>query len=405
MNTLVVLGLAVIAGLSAGRIVNKLKIPIVAGYVLIGVLLGSSILGVFNQQILDDVNLVSSLALSFIAFVIGEELEFKTLKKLGKSIILISLFEALAAFVLVTVAMQMMLHKLYLSLLLGAVASATAPAATLMVLRESRAKGPLSTSLMAVVAIDDALALVLYSFAASIAKVLLLPSSDGIHWSAILLNPTIEIIGSLVLGLATGFVLSFFAKKAKNQSDLLMLIVGLLLLNTGLAKTLHLSELLANMALGVTLCNNAPGLSRRIFNLTAGITPPLYCMFFVLAGARLQLNLIGSIGLLGLVYTLVRIIGKVGGASLGGLLSRAPKQVRKYLGFGLLSQIGVAVGLAIMISHEFPASLYGSEGAKMSAWIINILLFTTIITEIVGPLMTKYAVTKAGEIDADKPRE
>ncbi len=397
MNNLVTLGLATLAGLAAGRLVNKLKVPVVAGYVLVGVLLGSSVLGIFTHQLIEDVDLVSTLALSFIAFVIGEELEFQTLKKLGKSIILISVFEALATFVLVTVAMQMMLHKLHLSLLLGAVASATAPAATLMVLRETRAKGVLTTTLMAVVAIDDALALILYSFSASFAKVLLLHSNSCISWKAILVNPSIEILGSLVLGVISGLTLSFFTKRAKNQNDLLLLLIGLLFLNTGVATQLHLSVLLANMALGITICNSIPSLSRRIFNLTSNITPPLYCMFFVLAGARLQLNLISSVGLIGLVYTVVRIIGKVGGASLGGALSCAPKEVQKYLGLGLLSQIGVAVGLAIMISHEFPANIYGQEGFQMSVWVINILLFTTIVTEVIGPLMTKFAVIRAGE--------
>lgn len=402
MNSLVVLGIATLAGLFAGYIFNKAKIPMVAGYVVVGVLLGSSVLGIFTPQILGQVSIVSSLALSFIAFVIGEELEFNSIKRLGKSIILISVFEALAAFILVAAVMQFWLHKLHFSLLMGAVASATAPAATLMVLRETHAKGVLTTTLMAVVAIDDAIALILYSFAASIAKSLMLHSNNGFTTSAILLKPGIEIIGSLGLGIGCGFLLSYFAKKAKNQNDLLLLLVGFVLLNTGTAKYFHFSELLANMSLGITLCNRLPGLSRRIFNLTTVITPPLYCMFFVLAGAHLQINLITNIGLLGLVYTLTRIVGKVGGAALGGIISKAPEMVRKYLGFGLLSQIGVAVGLAIMISYEFPVNKYGQEGLQMSTLIINILLFTTIITEVVGPLMTKYAVIKSGESKLEK---
>ncbi|MBI5788911.1 MAG: cation:proton antiporter [Candidatus Schekmanbacteria bacterium] len=397
MNSLIIIGLAAMAGLFSGHVANRFKIPVVAGYVIIGVLLGSSVLGVFSNEALNEVGLVSSIALSFIAFVIGEELELISLKRLGKSIMLISIFEALIAFVLVTAAMQMMQDKLYLSLLLGAVASATAPAATLMVLRETQAKGVLTTSIMAVVAIDDAIALILYSFAASLAKVLMLRSPQALPWVAIIFNPLKEIVCAIITGILCGLALAYIARKMKSQNDMLILIVGTLLITTGLARFLHLPELLTNMAMGVTFCNYAPNLSRRAFSLTATVTPPLYCMFFVLAGARLQVNLITKVGLLGLVYTLTRFAGKIGGAKLGAYLGNAPATVQKYLGYALLSQIGVAIGLAIMIAQEFPPNIYGQEGQIISTWVINILLFTTIITEIIGPIMTRHAVHKAVE--------
>jgi len=396
LNGIFIVGIATLAGLAAGRIMNKIKVPAVAGYVLIGVILGTSVLGVFTPQILDKVDVINGLALGFIAFVIGEELEVHALGKLGKSIILISVCEASGAFILVALIMYLMLHKLYLALILGAVASATAPAATLMVLKETRAKGVLTTTLMAVVAIDDAIALILYGFASSIAKVLMIPG-NSLSFKNMIFNPSLEIFGAIILGLVSGFCLSYLAKKIHTQNELLMLTVGVLLLNTGAAQLCHLSELLSNMALGATLSNVVPQLSKRIFRLTATVTPPIYAMFFVLAGARLQVGLITVIGVLGVIYTAVRIVGKVVGAALGGFISHAPRTVQKYLGFGLLSQIGVAVGLAIMIYHEFPANIYGQAGAQMATWVINILLFTTIFTEIIGPLMTKYAVIKAGE--------
>ena len=404
INGLLIVGLATICGLAAGLLMNKIKLPAVTGYVLIGVILGESICGVFTPQMIEQTGVINGLALGFIAFSIGEELEFRFLRQLGKSIFLISIFEAMGAFILVTAAMYLVIHELHLALVLGAVASATAPAATMMVLRETRAKGILTSTLMAVVAIDDAMALILYGFASSLAKVMMLPG-NSIALSTIIINPLIEIFGALFLGILSGLLLGFFAKKMSDQSELLILVVGTLVLNTGLAQFFHFSELLSNMALGTAVCNFAPGITRRIFKLTSNITPPIYVMFFVLAGARLQLDLVKVIGVIGIVYTVVRIIGKVGGAALGGIVSSAPTPVRRYLGLGLLSQIGVAIGLAIMIQHEFPASTYGEAGEKMGLWVVNILLFTTIITEFIGPILTKYAVTKAGEVKIDDQRK
>jgi len=398
VNHLLFLGLTTLGGLAAGKLMNKIKLPAVTGYVLIGVILGSSVTGILTPDILEKMDLINGLALGFIAFVIGEELEFNSLRKCGKSIIYISICEALGAFILVTLSTYLMIRKLHLALILGAVASATAPAATLMVLRESKSEGILTTTLMAVVAIDDAMALILYGFSSSIAKVLMVRGSN-LSISNMILKPSLEIAGAIILGILSGLVLSFFAKKMKSQNELLILIVGIVLLNSGLAQFCSVSELLSCMFMGITLCNAIPSLTNRIFRLTANVTPPLYVMFFVLAGARLQLGLIKVVGVLGGIYTLARILGKVGGASLGGYLSDAPKQIRNYIGFGLLSQIGVAVGLAIMISYEFPVSIYGEAGVQMAVWVVNILLFTTIITEVIGPILTKYAITKAGEVN------
>ncbi len=395
-NILLLLGIVSLLGLISGKLLNRMKVPAVAGYVLVGVILGGSVIGWLNASMLDSLGLVSELALGFIAFTIGAELEWGLIKRLGASIISIAVSEASGAFILVTIGMYLMLGNLPLALILGAVASATAPAATMMVLRETKAKGVLTSTLIAVVAIDDAIALILYGFASSIAKNLL-----DTHASPSLLNmfvsPALEILGALAVGISIGHLLSFAVKKVHLANDLIILVVGVVLINSGLAQVLHFSELLADMALGATLVNKVPNLSRRVVSSLEPITPPIYCMFFVLAGARLQLNLITQIGLLGLVYVLTRISGKVGGVYLGATLSHGPKVVRKYLGFGLLSQIGVAVGLAIIVAHDFPPALYGAAGKQLSLWVINILLFTTIITEVLGPMLTKYAIIKSGE--------
>jgi Kef-type K+ transport system membrane component KefB len=393
---LLILGVISFLGLLSGRLLRYIKVPAVVGYVLSGIILGTSVVGWLNPEVLDSLSLVNELALGFIAFTIGAELEWGAIKRLGTCIISISIGEALGAFILVTLGMYLMLGKLPLALILGAVASATAPAATMMVLQEIKAKGILTSTLIAVVAIDDALALILYGFASSMARVLL-NINEHLGLKNMLIGPGEEILGALAIGIFIGLLLSAIVKKTTSPSELVILVVAAVFINSGLAQTFHFSALLADMALGATLANLAPRSRRRVFSSIESLTPPIYCMFFVLAGARLQVNLITQVGLFGLVYILARIVGKVGGAFFGATISRVPQVVRNYLGFGLLSQIGVAVGLAIIVAHDFPAHIYGKAGEQISLWVINILLFTTVITEVIGPLLTKYAVTKAGE--------
>lgn len=386
-------GAAAVFGLFSGKLINKIKVPSVAGYVLVGILAGASVLNIFSEEVLRNTEIISSIALGFIAFSIGSEMSLETLKKLGSSVIWISVLEASAAFVLVSIAMYIMIGNFSIALILGAVASATAPAATLMVLQESRAKGVLTSTLMAVVAIDDGIALILYGFASSMAKVTI--RHQGFSISAVL-SPFVEIGGSILTGIFFGFIMSYIVKKVRSQSEIQILTVGMILIVSGVAAKFHFSELLSNMAFGVTVCNFAPS-RHRIFNVVSSVTPPIYCMFFVLAGAHLQLGMIKVIGVIGVVFTLVRIAGKLLGAYAGGRISDAPEVVKKYLGLGLLSQIGVAIGLAVVVKKDFPPAIYGAVAQQMSTWVINILLFTTIFTEIIGPLATKFAVNRAGE--------
>jgi Kef-type K+ transport system membrane component KefB len=401
-----------------GKLVNKVKIPAVAGYVLIGFILGESILGIFCGPRFDflSVEVLTPLALSFIAFSIGSELQLHSLKELGKSIIVISICEAFGAFILVGLSSYFLLPYFMknannfqyasVALILAAVASATAPAATLMVLHETRARGALTKTLMAVVAIDDAIALILYGFSSTIAKAFLsirqvtVASSTPASrlWvntlTSMILIPLKDIALAILLGVLAGVILSFIITKVKYNEDLLIITIGVLLFTAGVALVFHLDELLSCMALGVVLSNIIPIASLKAFRMTNNVAPPIYCMFFVLAGAHLRIELIRIIGLLGICYILMRISGKILGAYFGARISHAPKVVQKYLGFGLLSQIGVAIGLAMIVRKDFQDF---AIGAKMSTWVINILLFTTLFTEIIGPVCTKYAVIKAGE--------
>ena len=400
MNPLLIVGLATILSFGAGWLIHKLKFPMVTGYVLMGALLGASAIGLFNARALDQVNVVSDLALGVVAFSIGGELKRQVFKQLGKSIFSIVLFEALGAFVLVTTAMFFMTHKLYMALILGAVSAATAPAATVAVLQQYRAKGPLTTTILAVVGIDDAIALIIYAFASSIAKALI-GGGEGVSLSSALLIPVVEIFGAIVVGLLMGAILSALSRKMREQAYLLTLTMGAILICSGIALRFQLSELLANMALAMAFVNLAPARrSKQVLDVVQLMGFPLIAAFFCLAGARLEIGLLPQIGWMGLVYTLTRMAGKFGGAFTGAKLSHAPQVVQKYIGLSLWPQIGVALALAIIVGKDF--KFYGDEGHFLATLVINLLLFTTLITEVVGPLMTRWALGRAGETGSRK---
>jgi Kef-type K+ transport system membrane component KefB len=388
MEYLLGISITITAGYIIGRIIQLIKVPSVAGYVLIGLVLGNSCLGIIGPNFIENTSVISDIALGFIAFTIGGELIMKTLKRIGARVFVIAFLEAISAFILVTGGMLLMNQSLALALLLGAVASATAPAATLMVISELKAEGPLTSTLLAVVAIDDAICLMIYAVASSVAKVLVI-SESGIHWAEVILGPLVEISGSILVGSILGFILVLLLKLSRDKSEILIVVIAAILAATGLANQLGLSPLLTNMTLGVVISNFSRE-QLRAFYVIESISSPIYVAFFVIAGSRLQLNMLVSVGTIGLVYILARAMGKIGGASLGAVITHADPSVKKYVGFGLISQIGVAVGLAIVINHEFAGSAIGDT-------VITVLLATTIVTEIVGPLMTRVALIGSKE--------
>jgi len=396
MNTLIYLALAAIIAYGSKKLTEKVGVPTVTGYVITGVLLGSSLFGLFKVQVLDHLDIVNDFALGLIGFMIGSELKKSVFQQLGKSIIIIALFESVFAFIVVSAAIYALdPGKLYQALILGSVASATAPAATVYVIQQYKAKGPLTSTILAVVGIDDAFALIIFVFASLFVKGIL--SAQDISLLATILIPLKEISLSILLGVAAGLLLNFLFRKVRQADDLLLGAVAFILLQLGLAKMIQLSGLLAVMSFGVTLTNTNEGLTHRLSKLVENFSPLLFAYFFIFAGAHLDIYLLPQIGIMGLVYLISRTIGKVSGASLGALVGQAPAVVKKYIGFALIPQVGVALAMAIMVRKEFGGGEYGEPGIAMATLVINILLFTTIITEIVGPLLTKYALLKAGE--------
>lgn len=388
-------GLSLLAGWGAGMLCRRLKVPMVVGYIVVGIVLGRSVLGIFNAENFDSLVYLTYIALACIGFDIGGELAIRKLRHLGRPIVWISILEALGATVLVTAAVYAYTRKLYVALVFGALASATAPAATVDVLREYQASGPLTTTVFAVVGIDDGIAIIIYAFAIFLSKMLL--TRADVHVAEAVLKPTCEVLGAMALGAAIGFVFLFLIRNYTARRGLLVLTSGAIILTTGLANLLHFSLILANMAMGMAMVNLTKWRREDVFEVMRSTTSPLFVMFFVLVGSQLQAGKLVSLGWIGLLYIVFRSLGKQAGASLGGAVSRAPASVRRYLGLCLFSQAGVAIGLSIQTMIEFGGGKYGGAGIELGAMAISVIAATTLFFQLIGPPCTRYAIIKAGE--------
>lgn len=402
-NGLEIVGGVILLGVAVGRFLGLLRIPSVAGYVVLGVMLGESFSSIVSHVALDKLHVISELALGAIAFTIGLELEWRTLRRIGRAVFPIVLLEAIGAMTLVSAGVWYLFDDLPLALVLGAIAAATAPAATVMVIRESRAAGPLTSTLLAVVGIDDAIALIMYAAAAAAAKAMLVGSATP-SLGHVLASAAHEIGGSLALGALVGGTLGMLLRRGgRSRERVLSLAVGALILIEGICDQLHLSSLLAAMTFGILMTNIAPFASSILGELIPSLAAPILIGFFVLAGAHLRADLLPALGWLGILYLLARFAGKLGGAWLGAWIGKATPEVRSNVGYGLLSQVGIALGLSLVVAAEFtPIS---PEGEALALTVVNVLLGTTLVTEVVGPVLARRALVRAGETGGmDKTR-
>jgi len=409
MEILLAISIALTAGLLLSRFVKPLKIPAVTGYLIAGILIGPYVLGRLNiaglgftsMAHVENLKIISEVALGFIAFSIGNEFRVSQLKQTGKTATVIAIFQALVATLLVDIALIalhfMMPDKLPLSvaIVLGAIATATAPAATLMVVKQYKAKGKLTDLLLPIVALDDAVGLVVFAISFGIAKAL---TQGAVSIQSIILEPVLEVVLSLVLGFVVGVVFSMVEKYFKSNSKRLSLSITFVLMTVSLSMLkfevggVHIgfSSLLVCMMLGTVFCNMCD-FSEEIMEKTDKWTAPLYILFFVLSGAELELSVFTDIAIVGIgvVYIIFRSIGKISGAAVSAKMMKCESNIVKYLGITLLPQAGVALGMSLTAANEL-----GAEGAI----IRNIALFAVLIYELVGPMMTKVALTKAGDI-------
>ena len=398
MGILFFIGIAIICGFVGGKLGNRLRFPSVVGYLIAGLMLGPSFLNILNLRRLDNLGIFNDIALSLVAFIIGSEMRLGILRKMGKGIITIILAESLGAFLLVFTGVYFFTHKLYMALIFGAMAPASAPAGTAIVLQEYNAKGPLTNALYAVVGLDDGLAIIIYAFAAALAKISITGSTESfLH---IVKGPVFEIVGAVVLGGILGIILGYFVRKMRNKKEVLAISLAVVMICTGVANYFHFSLILSNLSLGMVFANLYLFANRRAVDTINFISLPIYTIFFVIAGAHLRINLLPTMGLLGLLYIVCRSSGLVGGAFFGAAVSKSAPVIRKYLGLGILSQAGVAIGLAIMVTREFPP--LGETGNELALLVINTIAATTIIFEIIGPISTKFAISKAGEMNKAK---
>ncbi len=386
LNTLLFLAVMIFAGMFLGRMAKHIKLPNVTGYIVAGLILGPSVLGIIPEDVIASFEIISTVSLGFIAFSIGNEFKISYFKRVGVSPIVIAFMEALFAVIFVFVTLVCFGVDTAFALVLSSIAAATAPAATIMVIKQYKARGPVTESLLSVVAIDDAAALMLFSICVAIAQTMT-KSGKGSLLSTIL-SSLWEIFGALLIGAVLGFIFLIPLRFFKKNGNRLSLIFGFVFLALGISKILHISDLMCCMAMGAIIANFSPDVT-KIMDLCDGVTPPMFMLFFVASGADLKLGVLPTVGVIGIIYIVLRVIGKILGASFGGVISKAEPKVKKYLGWALIPQAGVAIGLSLAAGNVVP---------EYAPQIRAIILCGTLIYELIGPVVTKITLKKAGEI-------
>lgn len=406
MNIILLLSLFIGLGFIFGKLAAKIKLPTVSGYLIAGLLFSIS-QTVFKFDIVTSnlpvLNYLSEITLSFIAFGIGSEFVFSELKKSGKSIFIITLLEVLGAIIVVFILLYLLVpvafpsftskERFIFSLILGTMSAATAPAATILVIKQFKTKGPLTKTILPVVALDDVLGIIAFGIALPIARILtpLDPSNTiELTFFNIIKGPIIEVFGSLIVGAIIGFILVLVSKITDPKDELQVKSIFFVLIGLGISNLLNLSPLLVNIMIGTILANLKPKEASRSFKAINEFVPVFYILFFTIAGATLNIKILTTVGIIGLVYVLARALGKIIGTILGASLAKSEPSVKKYLAFALLPQGGISIGLSILVRAYLPVHL--------SNPIITIILFSILIYESTGPIFAKLALQKADEL-------
>ncbi len=401
-SILFILGIGIFGGIGGAWIFQKLKIPQVLGYLAIGILIGKSGFQLINNDVISSLNNFNYFALGIIGFMVGGELHGSTLKKYGKQFSAILFGEGILAFTLVTVSISIVLYiftknfaaSLAAGIVFGAIASATDPASTMSVLWEYRSKGVLTTTIIAIVALDDALAMTLYGLGTGLAQMIL--GGDASFLSQ-LSRIGIELFGAVILGAIAGYIMNLIVRYSSDKTRTMVFGIGTLLILIALSLTLEVDVILATMTMGIVVTNLAPNRSKEFFELIKSFSAPIYVLFFVLVGARLVLtNMPGFLWVIVGLYVVFRSVGKMVGTWIGAKISHADPVVQKYAGFSLFAQGGVAIGLSIMATQHLQ-NLEIANGIFLSDIIITGVTATTFIVQIIGPPMTKLAVKLAKE--------
>ena len=421
---LFLVGLLVLCGFYFGGMARKIRLPSLIGFMALGVIVGPSLLNLVGEDMTSRLSFITEIALGFVAFSIGAELSLKTLRSLGKGIISIIFAESFVTFFVVTLAVFLVSGSWPVALLFGGVAPASAPAGTVAVIQECKAQGKLTQALYAVVGFDDGLAILIFGFAAALCRVLLMNElqvegmTNG-FWTA-MAAPALEVTGSLVAGCIMGFLFGHMMRRLESSRDILTLTIGAVFIAVGVSEYFHFSLILTNMVIGFVFVNTRrEALVHRVTAPLQEIMPFLFTLFFCLAGAHLDLAKLPQLGLIGVVYIAARSAGLIGGARLGGMFGQVEPKVKKYIGLGILSQAGVAIGLSLMVQKDLAElgrmpqvadaidtyeSLHPAYDALLvdpiaiGTALITSVTATSIVFEIFGPILTRFALSRAGEI-------
>ncbi|MFC1903195.1 cation:proton antiporter [Chloroflexota bacterium] len=391
------IGVMTMVGLLGGLLAHRFKFPMVTGYIMVGILFSPSVFNVIPQATIDNLEVFTSIALGIIAYSIGSSLRFNLIRKLERSIAWITPLQSLGAWFLTTLVIVLLIPLVLniaeatfwstyfpIAFILGAIASATAPAVVMAIVHEYRAKGPFTTTLLSVVGLDDAIAIISFTIAISIVKPLIAVESSFSGYE--MLVPFLGIIESIAIGILLSLVLIYVAKLVKSRSMLLVIVLGIIMLCVGISNLLEISSILANMVIGLIVVNMS---KREELSLVIDdIEDFIFAMFFVLAGLHFNLGAMRSAGILALLIVVSRFSGKYVGTAVGARLASAPAIVRKYLGLALLPKAGVSIGLALLAQSIFPT---------IGALIFNTVLASTIINELIAPPLARYAIFKSGE--------
>jgi Kef-type K+ transport system membrane component KefB/CBS domain-containing protein len=411
LGVLAILGICIASGVIGAWIFQKFGVPQVVGYIVVGVLIGDTGFGLLQADNIAALQPFNNFALGLIGFLVGGELSGSIFRKYGKQFTAILLGEGLAAFLLVgattTLVVYFVVHDWITAtaagVVFGAIASATDPASTIDVLWEYRSAGVLTTAIVAIVALDDALAMTLYGIGTSVATILTQSGGDSI--ATTLMHTVLELGGAVMLGIIGGFVLNAMMHYLPQTEKRLGMSIGVLLVCIGLSVAFNMDVILSTMAVGIVLINRAPNSSKKLFETVRSFSTPIYIIFFVMVGARLSLGNM-PLWIWGLVvaYVLMRSLGKWIGAYWGGRISNAEAPVQNYMGMTLFAQGGVAVGLSIVASHNLQ-HIPVTETMNLGDMIIFTVTATTLCVQLIGPAFAKLAISKAGEIGRNVTEE
>ncbi len=393
-------GILLVAGYVFGKIVAMIKLPEITGFIIAGLLMGEHISGIFPAHMNDSFKIITEAALGLIALTIGAEFSFGKLRRTGKGVLIITLMQLILTFIAVAAGLRFFGLRLPFALLLGAIATATAPAATVAIVQSLRARGLFVDYLYGVVALDDAGCVIIFGMTFAFVSGILQVDAEATNSAIFVFHAILEVVFSLLIGAAGGFLLHWIVRKMKNSNEILIISLGVIFMSTAVSIVFHLSPLLTNMASGAALINLSAR-NHRIFRILEPLTPPLYALFFVIAGAELNPFVVAQreVLILGSLYILLRGLGKYIGVWIGSAAVRTSVPIRDNLGLCMLPQAGVAIGLVLFVEASPITAKLGPEGLAAVTTMINIVLLSVFVNELIGPPLSKMGIIKGNQME------